>query len=387
VLSIKSKRVGEDTVMRVTDGARDVWTFEPDDNWGVYGAGRDYVWVGDRKGAINIYDVAARAKSATIKIQRGKEWGSISASKDGLHLYVFQPIEQDESSTLHVINLREGRIVASHSGIPGYFQNYPIERPDGRLLLPCIKRPSVPGITIGTIDPLHGNPTAELLGNGPLSGSVIPSPDGRYLLRRDLTQLPRKTAGGAPRRLFGFGRRGADGEQMYYGLVWQVWEASPLRFVRRFVTEWMKPEELMDSFRFQHRLPVNDAITERRKIWDAISAAMTVADATPEGGLPSREHFRTSLVKDDHEWRQMKDTLDIFAATSRFERWQPDGSAFWLRTNNYLKCVGLDGSTSARLYLERVGLDPNTTPLCARRPDSFVPLDGRQAEVIPRCND
>ncbi|QAY77583.1 WD40 repeat domain-containing protein [Sphingosinicella sp. BN140058] len=385
MLKIDARRHGDDvTVMTVTEDQREIWRFEVDDDWLGCGAGRDHVWVGDRDGTITLYDARQRRKSGAVFVPRGKEWQPASISRDGRRLYLFQPIETEESSTLHVIDLEAGRIVASHAGIPGHLDAYPAERPDGRLLLTGLKRPGTPGITVVTIDPADGERTEEVLGDGPPSDRVIASPDGRYLLRRDLTMMPRRSLGGAPRRLFGFGRRSGQAGEVHYGLVWQVWEASPLRFVRRIVAQWMRAEELLDAFYFGTRLPPAEAARCRRALWDTVADTLGAPNAPPEGGPPPPEAFRTDIFDEDEMLRLVGDSVENLRTSpliSKFRGWQPDGEAFWVATAHYLTCVGLDGSVSPRLSLERKGLESTVVLESACSFKDIRALDGRKAEV------
>ena len=384
MLRITPNRFGEDwELMRVTDDGRDIWTFEPEEDWSGCGAGGAYVWVGSRAGVIRIYHVPTRTRIAEIEIaSTSKEWRSISMSRDGHRMFVFEPIDDGQTSTLHLIDVAAGRVVARHAGIPGVFQNYPVQRPDGRLLLSRIKRPGTTGITIVTIDPASGERTVDVLGDGPPTDWVIPSPDGEFLLRSDLTQLPRRTIGGTPKTMLGFGRRGVVGGQLYYGLTWQLWRVDPLRFVRRIVIAWLKPEEMRDALRVRHDDPADEAIERKREAWDAIAAAMAAADAPPEGGPPTRSLYRTPLAADEQSWRQLEDTIGLLRdRASVFQSWQADGNAFWVSTNGFLTCVGLDGTTSPRLYLDRLGIDARTAPRCAFGFEQVSPMAGRKAQV------
>jgi hypothetical protein len=61
--------------------------------------------------------------------------------------------------------------------------------------------------------------------------------------------------------------------------------------------------------------------------------------------------------------------------------WQPDETAFWVNTRNFLSCVGLDNTVSPRLYTERRGLTPGTVRPIAMRFREVVPLPDLKAKV------
>ncbi|QNA85059.1 hypothetical protein G4G27_14430 [Sphingomonas sp. So64.6b] len=384
MISISSKRFGEDLeIFEVKNEAGEVWAFEPEEDGLGWGSGHEHVWIGSPTQIFRIYHVASRTKTAEISLPRqSQKFRMLKGSADGSRLFVLDPIDADQSTTLHVIDLAAGRIAASHTGLPGFTSVVPIEWPDGRLFIWNLKRPDHSGISVATIDPASGERVIEILSTGPAWDRVVPSSDGEYLLRPDPCALGLKSVGRNPSKLFGF-RHGSGGDgQRYYGVVWQVWKTDPLRFVRRIVVAWLKPEEMRGSFGFQHEYEPDEALKLTREMWDVVASVMADTNSNPGVGAPSRSSFPKELVADDAMWRRIYNSFENLGTSgAEFKAWEDDGEAFWVTTNGYLSRVGIDGTISPRLYFERLGLAANTTPPCAVEPSSIRPLRDYKAQA------
>jgi hypothetical protein len=343
-------------------------------------AGPAHVWYGERGGRVYIHDAHRRRQLATVRLEGCSSPGlltlPVTVSRDGRRLYVlewFGAIDQGQGR-VHVIDVSAGAVVAIHGPLPARLGGRPLERPDGRLLLPT-RRQSLVQLDLLTgewsesaVPGRHG--AANFWTNG--------SPDGRYWIRFDPAALPvHETTPGFLERVRGEKKKA----ERRYGLTVQIWEAFPLRFVRRTVAAWLTAKELPDETQLARAKSRPAALPSRAALWDAIAAARA-AGATPLDGPPPRSAYPPALAADDAAWEAVEKNLARLEGWIDLGGWQPDGAAFWVTTNGFLSCVGVDGTVSPRLCTERLGLEPGTWLPVAARWRELVPLAGRTARVI-----
>lgn len=326
-------------------GPTEDWTFRPEADLLAYGVvGPGHVFTLDRDGQLVVYSAAR--PSASLRIE-GRDRLTWLASGDGRTLYVVHAATGAEPR-LTGVDVATGRIVAVHEGLPVRVIGAPVERPDGTLLLE----------TLGTdtsgllrIDPATGEREVSSIPRfAGLPGFAARSPSGRYWICFDATRLPARVPTLWERL------RGTKPRQ--YGLTLQIWEAFPLRLVRRVVVAWLTVKEL----------PNETHEANRDEVWEAISTAMGnggPSDPPPTFDAASRRDNLRELAR---RW------VTVMG-------WQPDETAFWVRTNGFLSCVGVDGTVSPRLYTERLGLATGTWLPCAVHPSRLVALPGREARV------
>jgi hypothetical protein len=214
---------------------------------------------------------------------------------------------------------------------------------------------------------------------------LIPSPDGRHAVRKDVTRVavddvPILAASPQPRGRFGRAKVAPLEVERRYGLCYQVWELEPLRFVGRLVVAWLAVEDMPDGMGYVHGADRGRALAQRQAYWDAIAGTLLEQGGGPEDDLPPPTAYPSWFQADDRLFRAAMDDLDTLAERwADFAAWQPDGAAFWVRTNGFFTCVGLDGSGSPRLWLERKGLMVGTWVPCAHHSNDLEALPGRQA--------
>ena len=213
---------------------------------------------------------------------------------------------------------------------------------------------------------------------------LIPSPDGRHAVRKDVTRVAFDDVailGTAPQPRGRFGRAKTTplAVERRYGLTYQVWELDPLRFVGRLVVAWLSVEDMPDSMGYFRGLDRGQALAQRQAYWDAIAGTLLEQGGGPEDDLPPSTAYPAWFQADDRLFSAAMADLDSLAERwADFAAWQPDGAAFWVRTNGFFTCVGLDGSGSPRLWLERKGLMADSWVPCAQYSHHFEALPGRQ---------
>jgi hypothetical protein len=351
------------------------WLFLPTHqaNAGFGMAGPHHIWACDRAGRLELFDAQARRHCASVEL--GQLIASVplplAVGRDGRTLFILHGVSPAESR-LKIIDIATGAIEAEHTGLPGLMLWPPLECPDGRLLL------AQRHASLILLDPATGTrDESQLAGTAPL-GFLGASPDGRYWIRFDQASLPiHDESPGLIGRLFKKG----DPERRY-GLTVQIWEAFPLTFRQRTVVAWLTAKELPDESHLPHMKNKPAAITSRRVLWDTIAATAAANADAPTDGAPPRSAYPPAVANDAAAWKVIEENLAALARdVVRLVGWQPDETAFWVNTHNFLSCVGLDNTVSPRLYTERRGLTPGTVRPVAMRFREVVPLADRKARV------
>ena len=342
-------------------------------------AGPEHVWYGERDGRLHILHAPSRRRVATLQPEGFSPMHNLPApvvaSRDGRRLYFMQWLGPSAHGMgrLHVIDISTGAVTAVYGPMPAQFSLRPVERPDGRLLVPTIRQSLV------LLDPISGEWTESAVPNAPGAGNFWSdsSPDGRYWVRLDPAALPvHETTPGFFERL-----RGETKTERRYGLTLQIWEAFPLRFLRKTVAAWLTVKEMPDEARLLPPQPKPAALPSRTAVWDAV-AALRATDAGPSASPPPRSAYPPALGADPAAWEVVEKNLARLQGWIRCAGWQPDANAFWASTNGFLTCVGVDGRVSPRLYTERWGLESGTVLPVAARWQQVVPLERRTARVI-----
>lgn len=347
-------------------------------------AGSAHVWYGERSGRVCILDASSRRQLAIVELEGYARTGvltlPVTVSRDGRRLYVIRRLgaTDKDQGRVHVIDVAAGAVIAVHGPLPMHLGARPLERPDGRLLLPT------PRQSLVLLDPFSGEWMESVVPGPPGAENFYShgSPDGRYWIRFDPAALPiHETTPGFFERLRGEKKKA----ERRYGVTLQIWEAFPLRFVGRTVAAWRAVKELPDETHLAGAKSRPAALPSRRALWDAIAAAR--AADPPLDQPPPRSAYPAALAADDAAWDAVEKNLARLKLWMDVAGWQPDGAAFWVTTNGFLSCIGVDGTVSPRLYLERLGLESGTWLPTAARWHSIVPLAARSAIREDRSPD
>ncbi|MDF1502968.1 hypothetical protein [Roseisolibacter sp. H3M3-2] len=340
-------------------------------------AGAEHAWVGSREGRIHLLHLPTR-RVDVVTLEGMASWGwrpeAVAPSRDGRRLYVVeaQGRVRRDADRLHVVDLRAAS-VTTHAGLPSLRWVAPVERPDGALLIPTLHG----GLLL--IDAATGAHELSEAAPGAASTPFLTgSPDGRWWVRVDpASPTVHDEAPGLLARLLDTRKQAVR----RYGVAVQLWEALPLRLARRAVVAWLPAEDLpneTDLLRMTQRPP---AFPTRAALWDTIAATLGGRDAIT---APPRAAWPPAVAGDDGAWRVVEQNLDRLQRGGwvRVVGWQPDGAALWLSINNFLVCVGTDGTTSPLLHLERhEAAGGGAAARTARGWERIAPLEGRRARV------
>ena len=252
-------------------------------------AGPEHVWYGERDGRLHILHAPSRRTVATLQLEGlsailgPPQAAPLIASRDGRRLYYVQWIGPSAPGLgrVHVIEISTGAAIAVHGPLPVQFVLRPFERSDGRLLIATARQSLV------LLDPTTGEWTESAVPGAPGAGNFWSqgSTDGRYWVRQDPAALPvHEPAPGFLDRL-----RGETKTERRYGLTLQIWEAFPLRFVRKTVAAWLTVKEMPAEGRLA-RAEVKRTLPSRTALWDAV-AALRAGDTGPAASPPPRSAY------------------------------------------------------------------------------------------------
>ena len=277
-------------------------------------AGPEHVWYGGRDGQLHILHAPSRRTVATLQPEGFSPMQNIPAplvaSRDGRRLYLLQWLGPSAQGMgrLHVIDISSGAVTAVHGPMPAQFAPRLTELADGRLLLPSVRQSLV------MLDPITGEWSESAVPSAPGAGNFWSqsSPDGRYWIRFDPAALPvHDPAPGFLERL-----RGEKKTERRYGLTLQIWEAFPLRFVRKMVAAWLTIKEMPDEGRLaspQQRA----ALPSRTALWDAV-AALRRTDVGPSAPPPPRSAYPPGLAADPAVWEIVEKNLATLRSWVQF---------------------------------------------------------------------
>lgn len=319
-------------------------------------AGDRWVWLTDtnkmsKNKRLRIWDAVEQRPHVTIDFSQGAAMAA--ASRDGRLLYVL--FSANHSAKLATVDLASGQIAREAAGLPDHWLGPITVRPDGKLIYQHHEESQdkrrLDGVTL--VDPDTGAFEVDLQTTGldDMAGRCFqeclfrtPSPDGRYWLRPDVNHLPVMKPEGANKPL--------------YGVTVQLWEAFPLKFVRRIVVGWVEADDRAQSYH-------------------ALAEAAAAANLGPLGNI-HRSAFPAEISNSKDDWFAFEFYVrQSLAAKTAFVDWQPDGQAFWVRSSSSVSCVGVDGSISPLLRSERARIHGNHHEW----PMDLTVMPGRRARV------
>lgn len=367
-----------DVLCIIHDDASTVMHHVDDANRDAVGiVGETHVWTLDMAGRLHLFDLRSGARHR-FDVFPGERLSHATVShRPGSSRLLFLVGRRANTDTpeqcLLVIDLPTGQVGARHDGLPGgAFVPAPArELADGRVLVPCARPVAEGRQDFGHVVIAGTDRTEDLRRDHAISGGFLAgSPDGRFWLRADKTSLWRRDVGGG-----GFLRR--DPGVPWFARVLQVWEATPLRFVRRIAADWVLEAELpnrrldplplplLQQRPWAAQQPTIDggwwAQQGKRWLWDRIAQA--TGEGNPDPLESPRPRFAPLFRDSEQAWFNLSmswsqfahETSHLLAGKSEARLvWSPDGDCVWHIVGPSVRCIGLDNTLSPPLRIERL---------------------------------
>jgi hypothetical protein len=339
-----------------------------------------YACAVDDNGALNIIDILSDAHRVIRAPKGGKfgkpSWVSGSASRDGEHLFLQWYDVVAKSETVAVFNLPKSVLVAVHArpAIMGNSPNHPVENADGSVLFSFAQFVDSSlkfGLTCfnwKTGQVTEDFDTAPSSINDRFATFHAPSPDGRYWLRPDFSQLPVKDVRANKFALFG-------DKQRYYGLPLQLWEANPLRHVRTLIVAWVPANCLPNQGDGHSGWPEFKKEDKHNVVFNDIAKSLASQVDGPHPTI-ERGHFPERWAGNDTLWFAFCDSWQMFVrrwGEKQTPVWEPDGKAFWATYSGFVFRVSIEGVITPQMMLSQLGL----------RRDAWLPATEKPIEIRP----
>ena len=393
------RRIANSEYYAISVDRKDDWIMRPAmGRWPAWNAGMlpdGTAWFFNADAGLAFYDTAQRQLVGRLQTPWARDHNG-SEGRDNMlrHAFVLNAdgriaylllLHAVQPSDLHVIDLQQRKIVRSFLGLPeSYVLGKPVLTSDGKLLFSAILRDDGIVPALARIDPETGHHEISTC-EGSHADTVLikPSPNGRYWLRADNTRLPMMAV-----KTSAFSRLLGQSAQEYFGFAVEIWEAFPLRLLRSVVPVWLSAEELPDEGHFDHEARQKGLPARRGEIYRRISQALD-QDPALTGSRITKDSHPDLFPDTAHFHNNVTSNFENLAFSERkVIGWQPDSQAVWLMP---FVCVGMDGTVSPRITLERFRTHPRTwydqesRPLPDRRlelrfEEGFVTVSGAPAE-------
>lgn len=352
------------------------WLLGPETDYLLCGTeSRRRVWLASGAGA-KIFDARTRRRIARVELTGATlQDCDALATRDGKRLGLLVRTEQGRA--LHVISLEDGTLLNRIDGVPRSGSVPMAATADGRFLI-AFTTESEDGRQIGLaeIDPDTGTITTDILPTADFdAGFFAASPTGRFWLRKDWNGVPVRTVSTRSAGFLPVFRRNT--ETRWYGAPVQVWESRPLRCVRTITTDWLTAGRMAGT---------NGDAAPAGQLLDTMAArleeAALAADEMPPRWMLEEIAQGAGLDGPELSERIIEMWGHAGVIDNRSVAWQEDEQAIWFPAGIGARCVGLDGSASPVIELQRFGpksaLKAPHGGGCVGR---IVPLPGRRAQV------
>ncbi|UVK37744.1 hypothetical protein LHFGNBLO_004828 [Mesorhizobium sp. AR10] len=367
----------------VTFGGAEPWVMKPSPGhyvpfrYGISPSG--LAWFFDPKEGLFIYDCKTRSLRRNLKLPSATDFNGKPSHDHSNHemlkspcgLLLYHLVSHGiRSVDLRVVDLEQQAVVKVVEGLPGGIKptrNAVLDGDGNVICAAMIGETGQRGYGLAHVDPGSGDvETALCQGSNADDRLHSPSPDGRHWLRSDNAHLPRVT------------QQGED----YFSFGIEIWEASPLRIVAVAAPMWMTAHELPDKGNLDTNSWKEGRPARRGEIYRKLANFLK---ENPQSTWRNLSHKNADWLWPEEKsfYANVNSNLSDFAfSEDDMIGWQPDGQAFWIKRNNFVACIGVDGKHSPKIRFERFGMRPGTWLPCAAMFKSATPLDGRRLEML-----
>lgn len=390
------KRISGGRYYAVELEGREDWVFDPaTGKESPYGAGLSpnaVAWFYTPETGFVFYDAVRREPTGRLQMpaatdQDGKDTHShfqhrILQSADGRFAYLIL-YHSIRSIDLHIVDTEQQSVQRSLTGLPGgsgVRRGNALVDADGRILISV----SVGGAGTATPGLVRVDPATGSVEESACAGSPVrrwlhsPSPCGRYWLRVDDSRLPVLSERGPGKKLFGAGARQ---QKDHFSFAIEIWEAFPLRRLHSLAPMWMTAEELPDNGSQDAETRKQGLPALRGKIYRNVARVLDQDEALTMRDLHKDSYPELWPDPDKFYQNITKNLNDLAFSDNDMIGWQPDRQAFWIQRHGFVTCVGVDGSVSPKIMLERYGYRRGTWLPCAASWQHATPLPDRQLDL------
>ena len=381
----------------VTRPGRDDWIMRPQtgrswaSHYGISPSGT--VWFFSTSCGFLFYDTQRESLVSRLQTPPATD-GEGEATRDSFHYfaipspdgrYVYLLIQHGAGTKdLQVVSIDEQTLVANYIDLPGGgLLREAVLDLEGHLLMPSQIRTddrASPGLV--RLDPETGEFETSVCDNSPVRGWLhSASPGSRYWLRTDDSRLPMTEASPGFIQTYGQTRVLAD---HFFGLCHEIWEAFPLRRLHSVTSMWLSTDEMPDEGFYDSQTRKDNRPAKRGHIYRELSQLLAQDNSLNLSTLwrPNDACREVWPDKDFFERQVSRNARKIGFRTEEIAARQPDGEAYWMQRGGFVSCVGVGGTVSPKIMLERFGYSTGSWLPTTERALRVQPLPGRRADMF-----
>ncbi|MGY3195095.1 hypothetical protein ACVIWU_004461 [Bradyrhizobium sp. USDA 4509] len=300
-------------------------------------------------------------------------------SKDGRFVYLF--ITPRTRLTCMSSTSSAGRSSARSLDMPsGNSLCPPVLDQAGRILVSAFRHDNGIVALLLRIDPQTGHhDVSSCEGSRARSFLIRSSPCGRYWLRADNSRLPMITEESSlVSRLLG---RDTTAQREYFSFAVEIWQAFPLRRLHSVAPMWMQAEGLPDTAQLDLDRRKQGLPPRRGEIYRKVSQLLDREATLTTNQINAKSHPDLWPDPNSHYANVSSNLRDFELSERDVIGWQGDSQTFWLKRHDFVACVGVDGTVSPKIMLERFGMDDRPWLARARGWSKATPLPDRRLDM------
>lgn len=344
------------------------------------GPARVLLGIEGNENSLVLYDIATRAELRRLDLETRAGFELVRIGPDAVLVIGAVSVQIVDPRTLELVSVRRAILIdpdrraalveEKRAELAAGWQQHRLRRmdvkvqADGRIAFSW--RDSLDGDWIGVahLDPVTligpaeiPRPPDEPPGALRRPGQI--SPSGSYALRRHYATLPIK--------------EGASDGEARYGLSMELWSSTggPHMFERTLFVRWISVADIETAFSGRIYRNVKNENGVGLKAFEELVEASRAGEMTfHHEARPRPRTYADQQANQQHQPTRMTAVLDMMQEIFAGVLWEPNECGFWVLSSathkdsrGGLRRVGLDGSLSATIRLERHGLPTFFNPM------------------------